>query len=241
MVNVIFEDEYFLAVDKPTGILVHRTPLSEDKVFLLQMLRNQVGYPLYTIHRLDRATSGVILLAKKPDIAALMNEQFRNQQVEKRYLAILRGWVDDLGTIDYPLKDEETGIRKPQNALTSYYCLDKSEIEEAIGLRYPTARFSLAVVTPLTGRRHQIRKHFSHIRHPIIGDKRHGDVKQNSYFKSKYQLERMFLHAISLKFLHPINNASVTISADLDQEFRRALEICHLEYDTVKLAKIFEV
>lgn len=238
MLNVIFEDEYFIAVDKPKGILVHRTPLSEDKVFLLQMLRNQVGYSLYTIHRLDRATSGVILLAKKQDIAKVMNEQFRNQQVEKLYLAIVRGWLDDLGTIDYPLKDEETGILKPRNALTSYYCLDRSEIDEAIGLRYPTARFSLTVVIPHTGRRHQIRKHFSHIRHPIIGDKRHGDVKQNGYFKSKYQLERMFLHAISLKFVHPIYNISVTICADLDQDFQRALEICHLEYDTMKIPKI---
>lgn len=240
MVDVIFEDEYFIAVDKPTGILVHRTELSEDKVFLLQLLRNQVGYPLYTIHRLDRATSGVILLAKNPDIVAAMNEQFRNQQVDKRYLAIVRGWLDDLGTIDYPLKDEETGILKPKNALTSYYCLYKSEINEAIGLRYPTARFSLTVVIPHTGRRHQIRKHFSHIRHPIIGDKRHGDVKQNSYFKSKYQLERMFLHAISLKFVHPINNTPVTICADLDQNFQKAMEICHLEYDTLKIPKIFK-
>ena len=231
--NVLFDDEYIIAIDKPTGILVHRTPLSEDRVFLLQSLRNQLGYPLYTIHRLDRATSGVILFAKTPEVAALMNEQFKQQRVSKYYYAIVRGWIDEEGVIDYALKDEETGITSPQEALTRYTCQDRSEINEAIGLRYTTARFSLARITPLTGRRHQIRKHFSHLRHPIIGDRRHGDVKHNNYFHTHFGLNRMFLHAASLRFNHAISGEEIHITADIDKEFQKALEICNLNIDRI--------
>jgi tRNA pseudouridine65 synthase len=229
--EILFEDEYLLAIYKPPGILVHRTPMSEDKVFLLQQVRDQVGYPIYTIHRLDRGTSGVLLFAKSPEFGTKMSQLFMNQDVSKRYLAIVRGWVADKDTIDYPLKDLETGVIKPQPAVTHYTCLKRSEINEAIGLRYPTARFSLVEVTPQHGRRHQIRKHFAHISHPIIGDKRHGDVKHNTYFREKHELSRMLLHASELHFTHPISRQRISLRAELDAGFIRALELMELSID----------
>jgi len=228
LLEILYEDEYIIAINKPTGILVHKTKISEDTVFLLQMLRNQLGYPIYTIHRLDRATSGVILFAKDKESAARLNTFFMNRQVDKRYLAIVRGWTEEEGVIDHPLADVETGKLEALPSVTHYLTLGKSVIEAAIGLRYPTARFSLVDVRPVTGRRHQIRKHFSHLRHPIIGDKPHGDVKQNKFFQSHFEVARMLLHASHLSFAHPVTHQKMEISAPLDEAFHRALQVTEL-------------
>lgn len=223
--EILFEDEYIIAINKPTGILVHKTKISEDRIFLLQVLRNQLGYQIFTIHRLDRATSGVILFAKDPQTSSLLNALFMNREVEKHYLALVRGWTEDEATIDYALADEETGKFEALPALTNYKTLGRSEIDSPIGLRYPTARFSLVDIRPVTGRRHQIRKHFSHLRHPIIGDKRHGDVKQNKYFDQRFGVSRMLLHAYYISFNHPVSGEKVSILAPLEESYLNALRI----------------
>ncbi len=227
-IDILFEDEHIIAVNKPPGILVHRTPISEDKVFLMQQLRDQVGYKIFTIHRLDRGSSGVLIFGKYADMSGLMSQLFIQRTVEKKYLVAVRGWLEDHDVIDYPLKDLETGVVIPLPAITAFHSLKRSEIDAAIGLRYPTARFSLVEAIPETGRRHQIRKHFAHISHPIIGDKRHGDVKHNSYFRDHFGLERMFLHASTLSFHHPITNLVHTIVAPIDMEFQKGLEMMEL-------------
>ena len=228
MLEVLYEDEYIIAINKPPGILVHKTWISEDKVFLLQMLRDQVGYRPYTIHRLDRGTSGVILFAKSTELSGVFSELFMEHKMEKKYLAIVRGWLPAEDIIDYPLSDPESGKHEKLEAITPYKCLAKSEINTAIGLKYKTARFSLIEANPATGRRHQIRKHFAHIDHPIIGDKRHGDVKHNTYFRDLFEINRMCLHASSLHFVHPVTQEDLYISADHDDYFERALEITNL-------------
>lgn len=226
--DILYEDEYIIAVNKPTGILVHKTKISEDKIFLLQILRNQLGYQIFTIHRLDRATSGVLLFAKDPSTTTLLNTLFMNRVIEKHYLAIVRGWTDDESTIDYPLADEETGKFEALPSVTNYKTLGRSEIDASIGLRYPTARFSLVNILPVTGRRHQIRKHFSHLRHPIIGDKRHGDVKQNKYFEQVFGINRMLLHASYLSFIHPLSDGMVEILAPLEDTYFKSLRLAEL-------------
>lgn len=227
-IEILYEDDFFVAVRKPVGILIHLTKMSEDKISLMQVLRNQLGYRVYTVHRLDRATSGIVLFGKNQSAANELSALFRNQAIEKKYLAILRGWVPDKGTIDYELSDAETGKLVPQQAVTHFLCLGKSEINAAIGLRYPTARFSFVLITPTTGRRHQIRKHFAHLRHPIIGDKRHGDVKQNKYFNEKFSLSRMFLHALKLSFLHPFSGKKLEIQCPPDEQFLEGIKISGL-------------
>jgi tRNA pseudouridine65 synthase len=221
--NILYEDDDLIAIEKPSGILVHRTPMSEDTVFVLQLLRDQLGQKVYAAHRLDRATSGVLVFGKNERMATLMGQLFMRHGVHKQYHALVRGWVEDHGIIDYALKDEETGVRVPQEAISQYTCLEKSEIKEAIGNKYPTARFSLVAIQPKTGRRHQIRKHFAHIFHPIIGDRRHGDVKQNNFFRDNWGFSRMMLHASSLQFIHPVSNQSISITCPMDSSFQEVL------------------
>lgn len=227
--EILYEDEFFVIVQKPVGILMHRTKMSEDKISLMQLLRDQLGYWVYTVHRLDRATSGIVLFGKNQTSANELSALFRKQSIDKKYLAILRGWVPDKGVIDYNLSDQETGRIVPQQAVTHYLCLGRSVIDAAIGLRYPTARFSLVSVVPLTGRRHQIRKHFAHLRHPVIGDKRHGDVKQNKYFSEEFGLNRMFLHALELSFNHPFFEKELKIHCPPDEHFIKGIEVSGLK------------
>lgn len=225
---VLFEDDAIVVINKPAGILVHRTGISEDKVFVLQLLRDQLGGArIFTTHRLDRGTSGVLVFAKSQQAARTLGEQFMGKTMEKKYWVMVRGWVLEPGAIDYALADKETGKGR-LDAITRYTPLEHSEIEAPIGLRYPTARFSLVEARPETGRRHQIRKHFAHINHPVIGDVRHGDVKQNKYFRDVFLHKRMMLHAASLKFEHPVNQHIMTIQAPLDESFLRGLELAGL-------------
>jgi tRNA pseudouridine65 synthase len=219
--EILHEDEYMIAINKPSGILVHRTGISEDKVFVLQELRNQINQRIYPIHRLDRGTSGVLVFGKSQDAASRLGIKLQEHFMTKSYLAIVRGYVLDSDTIDYPLL---TDSGQSQDAITHYQLLQKNEVNLSIGMRYPTARFSLVNITPKTGRTHQIRKHFSHIRHPVINDKKHGDVKHNTYFRDVLGIYRMLLHANQLSFEHPYTFAPMVLSADLDTDFQQALK-----------------
>jgi tRNA pseudouridine65 synthase len=228
--ELIYEDEHLVAINKPWGILVHRTGLSEDRVFVLQLLRDQLGgQHLFPAHRLDRGTSGVLLFGKNHSVARQLGEQIMDKQVAKRYLAITRGWPPPEGTIDYALEDKETRAGQFYPAITHFKTLKSSHVELPIGLRYPTARFSLVEIFPETGRRQQIRKHFSHLRYPIIGDSRHGDVKQNNYFKMHFDSQRMFLHAHRMRIKHPVSGMDILLEAGLDKAFELGLRCCGLE------------
>lgn len=223
--EILFEDEHVIAVNKPSGLLVHRTRISEDTEFLLQKLRDQIRQKLFPVHRLDRGTSGVILMAKDQTAAAFLGEKFRSREVDKSYLAIVRGFTEDIATIDYALTTEKHPGRLP--AITHYRTLGQSEIPVQIG-RYPTSRFSFVTVHPETGRFHQIRRHFSHLRHPVIGDKKHGDVKHNRFFREEWQIQRLLLHASSITFPHPETHTQVRIGAPLPEAFLYALECTRL-------------
>ncbi len=204
--------------------MVHRTGISEDRVFILQLLRDQLGgNHLYPAHRLDRGTSGVLFFGKSAEAASRIGTLLMDRSVQKIYHAIVRGWVPLEDTvIDYPLEDKETQ-KEMAPAVTRFKGLEHSLIDAPIGLRYPTARFSLVEISPETGRRHQIRKHFAHIRNPVIGDTRHGDVKQNKYFKINFDSHRMFLHASQLSLLHPFTQEPIHIQAPWDEAFEQGL------------------
>lgn len=228
MLDILYDDANFIAINKPAGMLVHRTQISEDTVFVLQTLRDQIGASVYVIHRLDRATSGVLILGKSSADAESLAEQFREKTIEKRYWAIVRGWTDDRGTIDYAVRDQDKPGAELLPAVTHYRTLGRSEVPHAIGYKYPTARFSLVEASPETGRRHQIRKHFAHILHPVIGDKRHGDNKHNAYFEKTLYLPRMFLHAGELAFTHPVTGQPLRIQAPIDDLFEKTLGLLDL-------------
>ncbi len=220
--DILHEDEQVVAINKPPGILVHRTKISEDKIFVLQLLRDQLGQKIFPIHRLDRGTSGVLVFGKNKTAAAYLGEQLMNKKVEKKYLAIIRGYVDQTGTIDYPLAPEPHKEKK--EAISHYKRLEQVEFAAQIG-RYPSARYSLVEIKTETGRRHQIRRHFSHLRHPIIGDKKHGDVKHNTYFRNSLGISRMLLHASDFAYVEEISKKKIFLEAPLEAGFIKALNL----------------
>ncbi|WP_428608803.1 pseudouridine synthase [Sedimenticola sp.] len=212
---ILYRDEHYIAVDKPAGLLVHRTRISEDRRFLLQQLRDQIGQRVYPVHRLDRPTSGLLVFALDSDAARRLVQRFEQRQVEKRYLAVVRGYAADAARIDYPLQ-EEAG-KSLQQAVTDYRRLAAVELPLAVG-RYATARYSLLEVQPQTGRMHQIRKHMKHIFHPIVGDTTHGDGKHNHLFREQFGIRRLLLMATNLRFVHPYSGVPLSIEAPPDEE-----------------------
>lgn len=211
-----------MAINKPHGLLVHRSPIAgEVSEFALQLLRNQLNRRVFPAHRLDRKTGGVLLFALGKETERLMQQQFQENLVDKKYLAIVRGYTEDDGEIDYPLRKENGAL---QEAFTRYKTLARAELEVPLGA-HQTSRYSLVEANPATGRMHQLRKHFSHIFHPIIGDRTHGCNKQNKLFKERWQLDTMLLHAAQLSFRHPVTNAQVDIGAPLQAEYLRMMRL----------------
>lgn len=222
--EILYQDEYLVAINKPHGLLVHRSKYAnEAKVFAVQELRNQIGQHVWPCHRLDRKTGGVLLFALNEDINSIIQDQFAKNQVIKTYWAIVRGFTNDEGEIDYPLINDKG---KKQKAVTHYKTLKRIELDIPLG-KFKTSRYSLVEVYPKTGRMHQIRKHFAHIFHPIIADRPHGCNKQNRLFKEKWNMDTMLLHAKTIEFIHPITNKVIKIEADLLSEFVRMMKLFH--------------
>lgn len=192
--------------------------------FAVQMLRDQIGgIHVYPVHRLDRKTSGVLLFAKNKETNQDVQKLFRDRKVEKYYVAIVRGFIESQGKIDYALTYKNTR----QEAQTYFELIQQYEIAVPFG-KHETSRYSYVSVSPLTGRFHQIRKHMAHIFHPIIGDRPHGCNKQNKLWKQNFQMDKMLLHAQKLKLEYPPNN-QIAITATLPIEFKRVLHILETE------------
>lgn len=222
-IEILFEDADLLAVNKPAGLLVHRSKIANDETeFLLDRIKQQAGANLYLAHRLDRATSGVLLLAKSREVAGEIGRAFMAREVTKCYLAVVRGWPDAEGTIDYPLPGvRDHGPRKP--ALTRWRTLATASLPIEMG-RYPEQRYALVEAAPETGRYRQIRKHFHHVSHHIVGDTSHGRGDHNRLWRIHFQLQRMLLHAWLLEFAHPRRGELLCIKAPLDADWQRVLE-----------------
>jgi tRNA pseudouridine65 synthase len=215
--TILYQDEHYVAIDKPSGMLVHRTRIAEEAEYAMQRLRDQLGQHVFVVHRLDRPTSGVLLFALSSEAAREMCAVFESRQVEKRYLAVVRGWTDEAGVIDYALREEKH--KEAQQALTRYRRLATVELDIPIG-RYPQARYSLVEALPETGRMHQIRKHFAHIFHPLLGDTTYGEGRHNRLFRDHYGCERLLLMATLLRFIHPYSREPVTIHAAPPEDVR---------------------
>jgi len=220
MLEVIYQDEHVIAINKPHGLLVHQSSIARDaKEFALQLLRDQVGKHVSPVHRLDRKTSGILLFAFDKESEVALHQQFMNAETDKKYLAILRGFTPDNMEIDYPLAKENGSM---QDAFTAFKTLQRAEVDVAFG-KHSTSRYSLVEATPKTGRMHQLRRHFSHILHPIIGDRTHGCNKQNKFFLEQWNMTTMLLHASALSFTHPKTSERIHLQADLHDEFRRVM------------------
>jgi tRNA pseudouridine65 synthase len=219
--SILYRDDHLIAVDKPPGLLVHRTRIAEGDAFALQVLRDQIGRRVYPVHRLDRPVSGVLCFAMTTEAARALCAVFESRQVDKAYLAVVRGHLALEGTIDYPLREEVH--REPQPAVTRWRRLATTEVAAPVG-RYPSARYSLIEACPETGRLHQIRKHLAHLSHPIVGDTTHGDGRHNRLFRERFGVARLLLLAHRLRFAHPFTGAEVLIRAPLPAEVARLFE-----------------
>ncbi|TWO81997.1 pseudouridine synthase [Denitratisoma oestradiolicum] len=221
---ILYRDDSLVAVHKPSGLLVHRSDLARHETrFAVQILRDQLGLPVHPLHRLDRGTSGVLLFA------TIRGAVLDWSTVRKTYLAVVRGHPDESGEIDHALSRQPDDYERapdipapPQEALTRYRRLATTELPVAVD-RYPTSRYALVQLEPVTGRRHQLRRHMKHIAHPIIGDATHGKGRHNRMFAECFDNHRLLLACVELRFPHPVSSQPLTITAPIEGEFARVI------------------
>jgi len=221
--QLLYRDDVIAVVDKPAGLMVHDSALARGETdFAADRLRESLGCRIHLIHRLDRATSGCLLIAFEREVASALGRQFMSRAVRKRYLAVCRGWPEAEFTVDHPL-DGGPGKPEKKPAVTQFRRLATGELEEpAAG--FETSRYALLECEPETGRFRQIRRHLKHAFHHLIGDTSHGDGRRNQAFR-RLGVHRMLLHARALEFAHPVSGEAMKVVAPVDAEFRRALDL----------------
>lgn len=229
--DILYQDKWLVAVHKPAGLLTHRTVLDRHETrFALQLVRDQIGQRVHLAHRLDRGTSGVLLFALDEASARDLGRQFETGLVRKRYLAVVRGHPPLAGEIDHPLSRQRDDYewsgaessQAAQPALTRFRRLDTVELPVQVD-RYPASRYALMELEPLTGRRHQLRRHMKHLAHPIIGDATHGKGIHNRFFQQHFDSHRLLLACLEMSLQHPENGAPLALQAPLAPDFAALL------------------
>ena len=225
MLEILHQDDRVVAVHKPSGLLVHRSMLDRhETAFALQMVRDQTGRHVHPVHRLDKGTSGILLFAFDRDAARTLSGAFERRDTLKRYIAVVRGYTAEAGTIDHALRrhDEEAGQDKRegdlQAAVTHYRRLATVELPIYVD-RYPTSRYSLVQLEPETGRRHQIRRHLKHLSHPVIGDATWGKGRHNRMFGERFGSLRLLLASTALEIEHPDGDRRLNLHCRPAEDF----------------------
>lgn len=235
--EILYRDEELIAINKPAGMLVHRSWLDKgETVFAMQTLRDQIGQHVFPLHRLDRPTSGVLLFALNSEMAKTMCELFENHQMQKGYLAVVRGYLQGEGRVDYPLKvildkvaDKFSQEKEAQEAITDYQGLATVEMPYPAG-KHQTVRYSLVELFPQTGRKHQLRRHLKHLFHPIMGDTKYGDLHQNRALSERSCVSRLMLHSHFLSFTHPKTLQKIQIKAPLDRQWQQLFQFFNWDF-----------
>lgn len=232
LIQILYEDQNYVAIHKAAGLLVHPSKLdSHEKITAVQLLRQQLQKQIFPVHRLDKPTSGVMIFALNANAAEQLAIQFRENKVQKKYVALVRGHLKQEQLLDYPLKEELDAIadkhssqqRPAQQARTLLQPIEQIEIPFMVD-RYPTTRYSLVYAIPKTGRKHQIRRHLRHLNHPIIGDVAHGCGEHNKYFESRFQRRRLYLTCLEMTFFHFELNRTLTIKSEICPDFKRTIQ-----------------
>jgi len=210
MIRILYESENFIAAEKPSGLLVHAYKKeTNERDHLLRRLRDQTGHYLYPIHRIDRPVSGIVLFGLTPSIVREAKEVWHSATTIKTYIALVKGQITTEGCFDFALNND---YKQKQTALTRF---------EPIQCFRET---TLVKVWIETGRKHQIRRHFSRRCSNIIGDTKYGQGKWNRLFRDQFLLNRIFLHATHLKLSLPLSNEELDIDSPLPEELERVLE-----------------
>lgn len=224
----LHEDSRILVVDKPPGLLVHRTALdAHERDSVVDRLHRETGRRPWPVHRLDKGTSGTLVLAHDAEASRMLGAAFESASVAKRYLALVRGWPADAGRIDHPLArdPERASAGQPMRAaVTRFAVLRRFDWPMRVDDRHPSARYALVEAFPETGRRHQIRRHFKHIGHPLIGDATHGKGLHNRAVAAWLGVARLWLHAVAIELPHPDDRRVLRVQAVPGQAWARLLE-----------------
>jgi 23S rRNA pseudouridine955/2504/2580 synthase len=221
---VLLEDEHLLAIAKPAGVAVHGgSGVSSGVIEQLRKSRPDARY-LELVHRLDKETSGVLLLAKKRSALVALQDQFRARDTGKTYAALVFGaWPKNLKVIDQALhKTLDAAGERHVNVVPASHEDGRRSIT-LIKAQQPAGPCTLLDVSIKTGRTHQIRVHLAHAGHPIVGDPKYGDFARNKAFAKEQRFARMFLHARELAFDHPASGERITLAAPLPAECRTLL------------------
>ena len=223
---IIYEDEFCFIVNKPNNLLVHHSYYARniDEDSLVQILKNMGHESPIPIHRLDRKTSGIILFSKTKENVSKFQDLFESNTITKKYIAVVRGHIDEKITIDTPVKNEKGNYKE---ALSELIPIKKITLNIPVQ-PYSTSRYSYVEFYPKTGRTHQLRIHANKISHPIIGDHKHGNRHHNHMFANDLGLTNLFLHAEELNFCHPFTNEQKNIIAkkpEFWKEFESIIEI----------------
>jgi tRNA pseudouridine65 synthase len=176
---------------------------------MVELLKQHGFQTPIPVHRLDRKTSGLLLFAKRASDVSAFQQLFEAQKIEKTYVALMRGHVPETGTIDSPVKNDRGNYKE---ALTHYRCLEHLERDFPIP-PYEKQRYSIVELIPKTGRMHQLRIHANKIAHPIINDPKYGNRHHNHYFQDVLGIQELFLHAVTLCFIHPFTDQQISLNA----------------------------
>lgn len=225
--RILHQTPHWLAVEKPAGLRVHppedpRFRSKGPQVDVIRCLRTQLEKHVYPVHRLDSATSGVLLMALDSETASLIQEQFKTGLVQKTYIALVRGWTDEIFKIESPLTSG-LGEGNLQDAMTEVRTLFRFELPIASSL-HASSRFSIVQVHPLTGRYHQIRRHLARISHPLIGDTVHGDGRQNRIWRDLTGHSMLYLKAYHLSLRDPQTNDAISIRSRWGASWHRVFD-----------------
>ncbi len=228
-VRILFRDEFLAVIDKPEGVMVHRTKIAaRETVFLVDLLREQFGSRIFPVHRLDRGTSGAMLIAFDAQTASALGGQLMTGGIGKTYLAICRGWIGEPLLIDKPLgavRDEALRGQPQEEKPARTRLTPRLAVTVPVPARpYDATRLTLVQAEPLTGRRHQIRRHLKSISHPVIGDATYGKGPLNRALAEYFGGGRLFLHSAGISFTHPASGCRVAVEAPLRGIFERAAE-----------------
>ena len=217
--EIIYQDNYCLLVTKPNNVLVHHAHHSRNKIeeeSLIQLIENQFGKRYYPIHRLDRKTSGIILLASKREYVASFQALFTNNEIQKIYYGVVRGFSQDNKIINSPVKGRDALVYK--EAETHLNCLDKIELNIPVK-PYDSSRYSLVELRPKTGRMHQLRIHMNKVSTPLINDAKYGDKNHDLMYAKQFGWKNLFLHAGSLEFIHPFTNKKLILKSSFSEDW----------------------
>jgi tRNA pseudouridine65 synthase len=209
VIEILYRDAELVAVNKPSGLAVHRG-WADDDAFAMTLVRDALGQWVYPVHRLDRGASGVLLFGLSPQAARRLCERFERHEVQKTYVALVRGSPPVSIDIDHPLRPDNSDVAQPA--------------QTGVRLLSQLGRYAWVEAQPRSGRLHQIRRHLKHISCPIIGDVRYGKGEHNRLFRERYALHRLALHASALVLPDWENGRPLSLHAPIPSELVSALE-----------------